>query len=150
VPLAVTDMIPSLQTGLIDALDAPPLAALINQWFGLAPNMIDLKWAPLIGGVVVNKKVWEKVPPDLRAKMIVAARKAGRQYSGEIRKLGDGAIPAMQKRGLNIVKVDSAAMAELRSEVEKLYPTLRIRMGGPELFDAVLKLRNEYRSRKSR
>lgn len=41
VPLAVTDLLPSLQTNLIEAFDVPPLFALLDQSFGLAKNMID-------------------------------------------------------------------------------------------------------------
>jgi hypothetical protein len=43
VPLAVTDLLPSLQTNLIQAFDVPALFALLDQSFGLAKNMIDLK-----------------------------------------------------------------------------------------------------------
>jgi TRAP-type C4-dicarboxylate transport system substrate-binding protein len=42
VPLAATDILPALQTGMIDALPSPPLAANLLQWFRQAPNMADI------------------------------------------------------------------------------------------------------------
>ncbi len=147
VPLAVTDMLPGLQTGLINALDAPPLAALLNQWFGLAPNMIDVKWAPLLGGVVMSQRAWRKFPAGQRGSLRQAARQASKQFSREIRTMSQDAIPAMQKRGLNVVKVDSAGYQNWKAEVEKIYPLFRKHMGGPALFDEVLKIRDEFRSR---
>ena len=41
VPLAATDILTGLQTGLIDAVPTTPLYALLNQSFGIAHNMID-------------------------------------------------------------------------------------------------------------
>jgi len=46
VPLPSTEILTGLQTGLINAFDTTPLLALSSQWFGLAPYMLDLKWAP--------------------------------------------------------------------------------------------------------
>ena len=46
VELASTDILTGLQAGLINAFPAPPLLALANQWFGVAKNMSDVKWAP--------------------------------------------------------------------------------------------------------
>src|SRR4030067_516821 len=44
VPISVVDILPGLQTGLIDAFNATPLAALAFQWFALAPNIADPRW----------------------------------------------------------------------------------------------------------
>ena len=76
VPLAVTDMLPSLQTNLIEAFDVPPLFALLDQSFGLAKNMIDVKWAPLAGATLLSRKTWDRIPEAQRAEMLLAARAA--------------------------------------------------------------------------
>ncbi len=114
VPLATTDILPAPQTGLIDAFDVPPLLAMLNQWFGLARNMIDLKWAPLVGGTVISRKTWERIPEALRPAMLEAARSAGLRLRNEIRKLGDDAVVEMKKRGLNVITLDPATVAEWR------------------------------------
>lgn len=149
VPLATTDMLPALQTGLIDAFDVPPLLAMLNQWFGVAQYMIDIKWAPLVGATIVSKKTWERIPEPNRTKMLEAARAAGLRLRGEIRKMGDDAVEAMKKRGLKVITLDAATVAEWRREVEEAYPKLRGRLVAAELFDEVLRLRDEFR-RKAR
>ena len=78
VPLAVTDILSSLQTGMIDAFDVPPLLALINQWFGLANYMVDVKWAPLIGTTMISKRAWRRITEALRPSLIQVAREACR------------------------------------------------------------------------
>lgn len=150
VPLATTDMMPALQTGLIEAFDVPPLLAMLNQWFGLARHMIDLKWAPLVGGTIVSKKTWERIPETLRPAMLEAARSAGLRLRSEIRKMGDDAVVEMKKRGLNVITLDAATLAEWRREVEEAYPKLRGRLVPAELFDEVRRLRDEFRAQRGK
>jgi len=150
VPLASTDMLPGLQTGLIDVFDTPPLAALLNQWFGVAKYMIDMNWGPLMAGVAVSKKTWVQIPEDQRAKIKIAAAAAAKTMSADIRRLGDEAVPAMVKRGLTVIKLDPAADAQWHKETEDFWKLMRGKMGPPEYMDEVMKLRNEYRARKAR
>ena len=146
VPLAATDILMGLQTGLIDAVPTTPLYALLNQSFGIAHNMIDVKWAPLIGATMVTRRMWDSFPAAQRSEMMTAAREAGVSMRGGIRKMGDEAVVTMQKRKLQVIPVDAAALAEWRREAEGVYPKLRGGMIPAELFDEVRKLRDQYRS----
>ncbi len=147
VPLAVTDMLPGLHTGLITALDVPPLAALLNQWFGVARYMVDLNWAPLLGGVIVDRRTWETVPAAWREPMRHAAVAASARWSRDIRRLGEEAVPAMVARGLTVVSLDAATRAGWRRDVEALYPAFRGQFGTAEDFDKIMQLRTTFRGR---
>jgi TRAP-type C4-dicarboxylate transport system substrate-binding protein len=149
IPLAVTDMIPSLQTGLIEAFDIPPLFALLDQSFALAKNMIPIKWAPLIGATVVSKRSWERIPEGWRAPMLAAARKAAIERRDEIRKMGDDAVDEMEKRGLTVVDVDGDVVSSWRAEAESAYPSLRGTIVPNELYDEVLRLHEGFRAGRS-
>ena len=146
VPLPYTEFLTALQTGLIEAVQGPPLYALVEQWFGLATNMTEVKWAPLVGATVISNRAWERIPANMRPQLLEAARSAGRRLLTEIRQLNEDAVPAMTKRGLNIVKPDEAALASWSSEAKDAYPKLRGRYVSADLFDEVERLRNEFRS----
>ncbi len=145
IPLAYTEVLTALQTGMVEAVQGPPLYAMVEQWFGLAKNMVDVKWTPLVAATVLRKDSWEKIPLELREPMLEAARVAGRRLLSEIRELNEEAIPAMQKRGLNVVQVDEATRAHWRSEADRTYPELRGRYAPADLFDEVRRLRDEFR-----
>ncbi len=145
VPLSLSDMIISLQTGLIDAVNLPPLFVLLNESYRHAPNMISVKWTPLVGGTVIDCRVWEQIPADYRPEMLEAARNAGDMLRKEIRKMGEDAIGEMQKRGLNVVELDASTKAEWKLEAEKAYPKLRGRYAPADLFDEVRRLRDQFR-----
>lgn len=147
VPLAVTDMMTGLQTGMIDAFDVPPLLALLNQWFGSAPYMLDLRWAPLVGGTVVLKKTWDRIEPQQRAQMLAASRASGTKYRPEIRRMNDEAIKAMEQRGLKVLTLDDATRAEWEREVDAALPKLRDSLCPGALMDQVRTLRDAYRAR---
>jgi TRAP-type C4-dicarboxylate transport system substrate-binding protein len=146
VPLAATDILTGLQTGLIDAVPTTPLYALLNQSFGIARNMIDVKWAPLIGATVITRRMWDTLPAAQRTEMMNAARQAGLGIQGAIRKMGDEAIATMQKRRLQVISVDEATVADWRKEAESVYPKLRGSQIPADLFDEVRRLRDEYRA----
>ena len=146
VPLAATDILTGLQTGLVEAVPNTPLFALLDQSFGIARNMIDVKWAPLIGATVITRRMWDSLPAAQRSDMMKAAREAGVSLRDGIRKMGDEAIVTMQKRRLQVIHADAAALAEWRREAEGVYPKLRGGQVPAELFDEVRKLRDEYRS----
>jgi len=145
-PLAATDILNGLQTGLIDVVPNPPLFALLNQSFGLAHYMADVKWAPLVGATMVTKAAWDKLPASDRPAMLEAGRAAGVEMRASIRKMGDEAVAAMQKRKLQVVHLSDAAVAEMRRETENAWPKMRGSIAPADLFDQARRLRDEFRA----
>ncbi len=145
VALAATDILTGLQTGLIEAFQAPPLIALSNQWFGGAHNMLDIHFAQLVGATLIDKTVWDKIPAPVQKEMLASAKTAGVALREEIRKAEASSVPMMQQFGLNVVHADAKALAEWRQLSESIWPKLRGTMVPPDLFDEVKRLRDEYR-----
>jgi|HubBroStandDraft_1064217.scaffolds.fasta_scaffold37824_3 TRAP-type C4-dicarboxylate transport system substrate-binding protein len=145
VALAATDILTGLQTGLIDAIQSPPLFALSNQWFGGALNMLDIRFAQLVGATLIDKQVWDKIPAPTQKQMMDSARKAGVALREEIRKAETASIPMMQQFGLNVEHADAKTVAEWRQIAEGIWPNLRGAAVPPDLFDQVKRLRDEYR-----
>jgi TRAP-type C4-dicarboxylate transport system substrate-binding protein len=145
VSLSSVDILPGLQTGMITAIQVPPLAALSNQWFAITKYMTDLRWAPLTGATIITRDAWEQIPADARPALAKIARESGDQMQKEIRSMEQQALDAMVKRGLQIVKVSADEEGEWQKTVEALYPRLRGSLVPAEYFDEVMKLRDEYR-----
>jgi TRAP-type C4-dicarboxylate transport system substrate-binding protein len=124
VPLPSTDIMTSLQGGMIDALVASPLLAASNQWFGIAQNQTGLRLAPMFGAAVVSNAAWAKVPKDLQPKLIAAAQKAADALVPQLVKADEDAIAVMKKYGLTINPVPPAAEEEWRRFVAKGFEML--------------------------
>ncbi len=146
VPLETSDMLPGLQTGLINTTLAPPIFALAGQLDLRAPHMLNLNWAPLVGACVVKKQVWEKIPPAERTALVDAATTTGKEIQARSRKEGEDAVTAMKKRGLTVHEVTPELEAQWRAEAEKVYPKIRGRIVPADIFDDVQRLVKEYRA----
>jgi len=147
VVVAATDILPSLQSGLIDSFPTTPLGALAFQWFGLAPNMLDVPWAPLVGATVITKQAWETIPEQHRGKLREISRTTGAELKATIRKQDDKAIEVMKKYGLKVNTPTPAQRAEWEKLAAASHPIMRDKVAGPEAFDQVKSLVEEYRAK---
>lgn len=148
VSLSIIDLLPSLQTGMVDAFPAPPAAALSFQWFTLAPNMTGLRWQPLPGATVVSTRQWNRIPRDLRPLLEDAVRKMGIRLQKQVRSLEQEAIAAMKNHGLRVHEVSPAVEEQWRNLVqEKGYPVFVGPRFSRKMFDTVRSLLDEYRSK---
>jgi TRAP-type C4-dicarboxylate transport system substrate-binding protein len=143
VVLSSSDVVPSLQTGMINCMANVPLYLLTSRLFERAGHMIDVPWGYLIGATLVRKDVWEKVPADLRPKLLAIAQELGARVDAEVRKLNDDAVMAMKQQGLDVVAVDPAPW---RAAAEKAWPVVRGKVVPAAFFDEVLRARDAYRA----
>ena len=147
VPLEAGDILPSLKTGMIDAVPCPPFFALAGQFYTPAPHMVNVNWAPLLGALVVTKKAWDGFLPETQQALRAAATVAGNQIRLQARQENLDALEAMKKRGLTIHTPTPAQLAAWEKVAESLYPSLRGSVVPAELFDEVRRLVAEYRAR---
>ncbi|HVN75310.1 MAG TPA: TRAP transporter substrate-binding protein DctP [Thermoanaerobaculaceae bacterium] len=145
VPLPSTEISTALQTGLVSALPTTPQAALLLQWYNNAKYMADVKWAVLLGGLVVTKSAWDEVPADARQALRDAARETARKLGSLTREAESSNIDAMVKHGLTVVPVTGPALEAWHRAAESAYPRLRGGFVPAEAFDEALKFRDEYR-----
>jgi TRAP-type C4-dicarboxylate transport system substrate-binding protein len=143
VVLSATDIVPSLQTGMIDCVPNVPLYVLTARLFEKASYMMDAPWSHMIGATLVRKDAWEKIAPDLRAKLVAIAADLGRKVDAEVKRLQNDAIAAMQKQGLKVVPTDPAPW---RAAMEKTWPIIRGGVVPAPFFDQVKAARDQCRS----
>lgn len=146
VPLSLLDIIPALQTGMITAYQAPPIAALANQWFAFSKSMTDLRWAPLTGATIISERAWSRIPPELRPELLRVAQAAGERLRENVRRLEQEAIAAMAKRGVQVTQVPPEAYREWEKAAQSVYPDIRGKLIPARYFDEALRLRDEYRA----
>lgn len=143
--LETEDILPSLKTGMIEAVPMPPYMALMTQVYVDAKYMLELNWAPLAGALVVSEKSWQKLDPAAQRALAIAAGEAGATMRATTRLESDAAIAAMKKRGLKTAAISPALEAEWRQVAERTYPALREKKITPRLFDEIVQLAAEYR-----
>jgi TRAP-type C4-dicarboxylate transport system substrate-binding protein len=150
VPLETNDILPGIQTGMINAVPSTPYFALATQIYNSAPYMLDLNWAPIVGALVVTRKAWDEMRPETQAAVREAGARAGARMRTQARLEVGEAVEAMKKRGLTVNQPNAEQMKEWLKLADALYPRIRGKMIPAETFDEVVGLLKEYRSTKAK
>jgi TRAP-type C4-dicarboxylate transport system substrate-binding protein len=103
VPLGVPDVLPSLQTGLINACYGSPLATLALQWYTKVKYMTSLHLSQAVGANVMAKRDFDKLPPDLQKVLLEASRELEAKVLKQIRTDNDKALQSIKAAGLQVV-----------------------------------------------
>lgn len=141
VPLAMSDVLSGLQTGLIDAIALNPIFALSTQIFGIANNMLDMKWGMLTGALVIDLQTWEGIDVKNQIIMQKIANEISESYRQLNHKISDDSIKAMMDFGLKVHKPDSLTLAEWDYYLQDIYPAMRGFYVPEDIFDMVIELK---------
>ena len=147
VPLAATDILTGLQTGMIDAYPTTPLLALTLQWYRATPNMVGIGLAPLVGGLVVTKQAWDKIAPADRSALLTACHEAEAKLMTDVPQQDTTAIDEMRKRGLNVTSISPAVAQGWRTAAQTFAVSMRNSASVPEVLDQAERERDAYRKR---
>ena len=146
VVVSSTDIVPSLQTGLIDTVALAPLYAYSSRIFEKAKYMLDVPWAVLTGATVVKKDDWDKVPAELQPKLIEITREYSKKVGDEVRRMDTEALANMVKQGL--VEVKTTDLAAFDRAAQASYKVIRGKVVPADAFDEVQKLVAEAKAKK--
>lgn len=148
VVLELSDILPSLQTGMIDTVPAAPLWALVGQFDRTAPHMLRINWVPIVGAVVMNAKTWDALSPAGRAALTKAAAEAGEALRAQRGTRDEEIVSAMEQRGLKVLPLTPEAERAWRSLAQASWPRVRGTMVPAEMFDRVERMLAEFRGEK--
>ncbi len=146
VTVASTDLMTSLQSGMLDALVTSPLLAAANQWFSIASNMSTLRLGPLWGAAIVSTRTWSQVPADLQPKLIEAAQRIFDALAPDLLRQDQDAIEVMKRYGLKVNPVTPTAAAQWESLLDQTFSGLIGKLYDRESFNAVKAYLDEYRA----
>jgi len=149
VPLASIDILPGLQTGLIDAVATNPQFALVQQMFGISNNMLDLKWGLLTGGVVLDSKIFNKMSNRDKISIKKITRDFEKKYQATMRYNDGKAVEVMKELGLRVNTLTPKEESYWRSTVENWYPDVQNIFKNQELFDEIIEIKESYKKKRS-
>lgn len=126
VPLALPEVLSALQTNRINAVVAPPYAAVALQWAQRFTHMTEGANSYSVGGIVLSRRSFEGLPAEQQTML----RDVIRQFNGLIQRNVDrddqAAIRSMTTRGVQLVQYTPAE----RQQWETLFTRARARLVG--------------------
>lgn len=150
VPLETADILPAVQTGMVDVVPSTPYFALASQVYATTSHMLEINWAPIVGALVVTRKAWDAMSPAGQQALRTGGERAGAQMRQQARAEVDEAVDAMRKRGLTVHRPDATQLREWQTLADNLYPRIRGSMVPADTFDEVFAHLKAYRATKAR
>jgi TRAP-type C4-dicarboxylate transport system substrate-binding protein len=150
VPLETNDILPAIQTGMINVVPSTPYFALASQIYASAPNMLEINWAPIVGALVLTRMAWDDMTPAVQETLRAAGERAGLQIRSKARLEVTEAVDAMKQRGLVVNRPTPEQMREWNDLAERLYPRIRGTLVPAETFDEVFAHLKVYRAGKAK
>jgi len=147
IPLSISEVMPSLQTGVVDTVPSTPLACVALQWFSRVKYMMDLPLSMSIGATVITKKQFDKLAAAEQKILLEVAKEYHRKLTIQVRVDNIKAVEALKQNGIELVP----ATAETREEWKTIASNVRKKLVGQifsqQLLDEVTRLSQEFRNR---
>jgi len=121
IPLSITDVLTSLQTGLIDAVYTAPLACIGLQWFTRTKYLIDIEvpHTNSMGAALISKKMFFKLNPE-QQKIL---KEKGKKYFNKLTQLtrqdNIDSINEMLKAGIQKIEITDPVTLKNFQEIGK-------------------------------
>jgi TRAP-type C4-dicarboxylate transport system substrate-binding protein len=112
VPLSLGDVLPSLQTGIIDTVASSPIGAVALQWHTQVKYLTELPMSYFVGTLAVDRKAFGKMTPADQAVVREVMGRAFRDIDRQNRKDNLAAYDALLKQGIKPVKPSPQELAE--------------------------------------
>lgn len=106
VPLPITDVVTSLQTGMIDGVYTSPMGCISLQWFTRVGYMTDLPVTHANGAVVVTRKIFDQISPSAQAVVKESAKKYFALLNEATGKEGAASLTTLQEKGIKTVALN--------------------------------------------
>ncbi|MGA7159672.1 MAG: TRAP transporter substrate-binding protein DctP [Bacteroidota bacterium] len=111
IPLSITDVLTSLQTGLINGMYTSPLAGVSLQWYTATKYMLDYPLTNASGAVVIAKRDFDKMPADLQEILLRNGKQLMRKLTELSRKDNAKSLDVLKKNKIIFTKPDASEIS---------------------------------------
>lgn len=125
VPMAVTEVMSGLQTGVVDGFDNTPLFAFAASWYQAITHFTLTKHIYQPGVVVLSKKFYESLPDDLKTVVMgdpVDLAKKGRR---DVRAIGSLLEQNFVDAGITLNRLDASGRKAFAANAEEVHKKWR-------------------------
>ncbi|MEX1365387.1 MAG: TRAP transporter substrate-binding protein [Nannocystaceae bacterium] len=125
VPIAVTEVLSGLQTGVVDGFDNTPLFAFAASWLQAITHFTLTKHIYQPGIVVLSRKFWESLPADLQTIVLGDPADLAKKGRRGVRAIGPMLEQNFVDSGIELVKLSASERAAFASKAETVHDAFR-------------------------
>lgn len=139
VPLGIESVLTQLQLGGLDAVYAPPSAAIGLQWYRHVKYLLDYPLALSTAATVMRKKSFEKLPPEYRKLVQETSEKYNKALVKVIRRDNARGFKILLKKGLKKITIPKSEIAKFETASRKVRDKLTGKLWSKKILKKALK-----------
>ena len=132
VSMAVAEVYGALERGAVDAAITGTIAGYNLKWWEVTKYMVDVQIGPAMGTVIVSKRTWDRLPPDLR-KVLEAVGQEFTRWGWDMgRQTTQEGIDGNKEKGMEWIPLTPATAAAIREVTLKHGVPAWVQRAGPD------------------
>lgn len=112
IPLSLGDVLPSLQTGIIDTVASSPIGTLALQWHTQVKYLTDLPLSYIVGVLAIDQKAFNKIEPADQAVVRDVMQRVFKDIDKQNRQDNLAAYNSLLKQGIKAIKPNAQDLLE--------------------------------------
>lgn len=146
----VPEVLPALQTGLLNVVTASPLAAVGLQWSSVIRYIYDFNLYYDPGVVLMTKSKWDALPQDIKDLVARMRKELGDYFFQLERPDQDRSLEGMIKHGIHVVRPDAATLKKLEERTRPVWDELADKVYPRDLLEKVIEKKKEWAALKAK
>ncbi len=143
IPLA--EVLPSLQTGVIETSAAAPFALVALQWYTEANYILDTPLLFVTGALVIQKSKLDAIPEPIRQQVLDTLHSGTSSIMSSFRKADQVSYEQLIQYGLKPFS-NPEILEEVKRRSQKVYENMMGESYSKEFYDQVVAVRNQCRA----
>ena len=145
IQLSIPDVLPSLQTGLIDTVFNSFYGSIVLQWFTKTAYITDAPYAYAYGALVFSKKSMDRLSPQYVEAIYKIADKHFAKLLAATRKSNDDALTALKDNGIKLIEPTPETLRELEANRVKTVEEIIGNAFSKKIYAEAMKVLGETR-----
>lgn len=149
VRVSLTDVAQRLNSGMVDAIYQSPISVSAFQLYRVAKNMSTVNLAPFMGGVLMSKNAWARIPAQYQRPLLEIVQRAGTEIENSFQRSEEEAIANMRQNGVTINQASPRQEEEWYREINRYIPDLVNRnVFNRGMYERIQVILRNYRERR--
>ena len=150
IPLSITDVMTSLQTGMINAVYSAPATVIPLQWYTKMKYVMTLPIATASGAVVISRKSFDSLSKEDRKILLAAGDKHFRELTAVSRGDNERSLATLKKEKVVFTEPAGAdTIAAFERMGEEARRSLVGKLYSAELLEKIEKALKQFRTKKN-
>jgi TRAP-type C4-dicarboxylate transport system substrate-binding protein len=146
VGVSIPDTVQFLNSGKIDAIYQSPISVNAYQLYRIANNMCTINIAPFMGGILMSRIGWDRVPDRYKPALKEVIRQAGLEFESSFQRSEEEAIADMKRNNITINTVSAQEEEEWYRDIGSYIPGLvEKNIFNREMYQRILGILENYR-----